>query len=39
MPAGSHSIALSLEGLPPGVYAAQLVAGARREAVRLVHVR
>jgi len=39
MPAGTHSIAVSLEGLPPGVYAAQLVAGARREAVRLVHVR
>jgi hypothetical protein len=39
MPAGVHSIAVSLEGLPPGVYAAQLVAGARREAVRLVHVK
>ena len=39
MPAGPHSLSVSLEGLPPGVYAAQLVAGARREAVRLVHVR
>jgi hypothetical protein len=39
MPSGSHSIAVNLEGLPPGVYATQLVAGARREAVRLVHVR
>jgi len=38
-PAGTHSIVVSLEGLPPGVYAARLVAGARREAVRLVHVR
>ena len=39
MPAGPHAVSVSLEGLPPGVYAARLVAGARREAVRLVHVR
>jgi hypothetical protein len=39
MPAGMHSVSLSLDGLPPGVYAARLVAGARHEAVRLVHVR
>ena len=39
MPAGPHVVSVSLEGSPPGVYAARLVAGARREAVRLVHVR
>jgi len=38
LPAGPHELSLSARALPPGVYAARLTSGARRESLRVVRV-